>query len=193
MIASEGSHDLGADNSATSTGEQIQVSESTNSDVVEDSTGDEQVVHVDDGDEQKGECEMILELKEKSSGESEVAGDQEEGSADIGVDGELSVESISSKVPTSLLVEATKSDDTLATARSLADSQSQGYFWKNDLVFRTRLNRMGDNIEQMCLPKEYREKCLTLAHENMGHMGRNKVSDHIRQYFYWPSITADAK
>ena len=192
VIASEGSHDLGADNSATSTGEQIQVSESTNSDVVEDSTGDEQVVHVDDGDEQKGECEMILELKEKSSGESEVAGDQEEGSADIGVDGELSVESISSKVPTSLLVEATKSDDTLATARSLADSQSQGYFWKNDLVFRTRLNRMGDNIEQMCLPKEYREKCLTLAHENMGHMGRNKVSDHIRQYFYWPSITADA-
>ena len=187
VIASRDSHDLGADSSDTSTGEGTQVPESSNSDVVVNSTGDEEVVQVDDGDEQKGECEMILELREKSSGDGEVAGDQEEGSTDNGVDGELSVESISSKVPTSLLVDATKSDDTLATARSLADSQSQGYFWKDDLVFRTRLNRMGDNIEQMCLPKEYREKCLTLAHENMGHMGRNKVSDHIRQYFYWPS------
>ena len=31
-----------------------------------------------------------------------------------------------------------------------------------------------------------------MSHDNFGHMGQNKMADHIRKYFYWPSITADS-
>ena len=90
------------------------------------------------------------------------------------------------------LGQATNNDDSLATARSLADSQSEGYHWQDGLVFRTRLNKLGDTIEQLCLPKPYRSKCLRMSHDNFGHMGQNKMADHIRKYFYWPFITADS-
>ena len=47
-------------------------------------------------------------------------------------------------------------------------------------------------MEQLCLPRTYRGKCLTMAHKHFGHMGRNKMGDNIRKFFYWPSITADS-
>ena len=59
-------------------------------------------------------------------------------------------------------------------------------------MFRTRLDKLGDNLKQLCLPKQYRDKCLRLSHENFGHTGRNKMGEHIRRFFYWPSITADS-
>ena len=64
--------------------------------------------------------------------------------------------------------------------------------WADGLVFRTRLDRLGDNLEQLCLPALYRDKCLHLTHENFGHTGRIKMGEHICRYFYWPSITADS-
>ena len=90
------------------------------------------------------------------------------------------------------LAEATKSDSTLAMARSLADNQLEGYYWADGLVFRTRLDKLGDNLEQICLLKQYRDKCLRLSHENFGHTGCNKMGEHIRRYFDWPSITDDS-
>ena len=114
------------------------------------------------------------------------------GSADSGVPGDLDVQTITANESSIKLSKATKTDDTLATARLLADSQSEGYHWQDGLVFRTRLDRLGDNLEQLCLPSGYRAKCLTMAHEHFGHMGRNKMGAHIRKYFYWPSIMADS-
>ena len=35
----------------------------------------------------------------------------------------------------------------------------------------------------------YRDKCLKMAHENFGYLGRNKMVGHIRKFFYWPTIT----
>ena len=137
------------------------------------------------------EKSLVPEL-EKSLVEVEAESAQKGGSADSGLEEELSIDNISSKEPRTRLAEATKSDDSLLTARSLADSQSEGYHWIDGLVFRTRRNSLGDNIEQLCLPKGYCTKCLKLAHEHFGHTGRNKMGDHIRKYFYWPSITADS-
>ena len=67
----------------------------------------------------------------------EAEGVREGGNADSGVEEELSIESISSEEPRHKLAEATKTDDTLATAWSLADSQLEGYNWADKLVFRT--------------------------------------------------------
>ena len=124
----------------------------------------------------------------------EEGGDQKGGSAgrtevqDQGLD----VENIISDVPRVKLAEATKADSTLNTAMALADNQAEGYYWQEGLLLRTRLDRLGDTREQLCLPIEYRAKCLRTAHELFGHMGRNKMGEHIRQFFYWPSITADS-
>ena len=90
------------------------------------------------------------------------------------------------------MAEATLADTTLATARTLADNQQEGYYWADGLVFSTRLDRLGDNLEQLCLPALYRDKCLRLSHENFGHTECNQIGEHIRRYFYWPSITADS-
>ena len=127
-----------------------------------------------------------------SSGLAEEVVVEKDGSADKGENQELMLRSITSELPRDKLAEATEKDHTLASARSLADSLSEGYYWQQGLVFRTRLDRLGDAREQLCLPSEYRGKCLRLAHENFGHLGRNKMTEHIRKFFYWPTITIDA-
>ena len=50
---------------------------------------------------------------------------------------------------------------------------------------------LGEIVEQLCLPTEYRVRCLTLAHEQFGHPGRNHVCEHIRKHFYRPSLSTD--
>ena len=103
----------------------------------------------------------------------------------------VTVESIVSDVPRVKLSELTKTDTTLAIARALADKEAEGYHWENSLLFRSRLDEWGTNYDQLCLPKDYRDKCLTLSHEKFGHLGRNKMTAHLRKLFYWPSLTSD--
>ena len=47
-------------------------------------------------------------------------------------------------------------------------------------------------MEQLCLPLPYKPRCLSLAHEDFGHAGRNKICLHVRKFFYWPTMTSDA-
>jgi len=97
----------------------------------------------------------------------------------------LNVENIiSDDVSGVKLAEATRNDSTLSTAKSLADTQSEGYYWQESLLLRTHLDRVGDTREQLCLLVEYRAKCLRTAHALFGHMGRNKMGEYIRQFFY---------
>ena len=169
-----------------------EVGDSTNKEEDTGSIVETDIAEVNGGDEQKGECEEILVMGENSSVAGEAEGAQEGGSADKGLEDDLSVENIKSEVPRLKLAESTKVDETLAAARALADTDSEGYHWQDGLVFRTRLDQLGDKVEQLCLPKQYRPKCLHLAHEHFGHNGRNKMASHIRRFFYWPSITADS-
>jgi len=55
-------------------------------------------------------------------------------------------------------------------------------------VFRSRIDKFGSNREQICLPMQYRPKCLKLAHTQFGHQGKNKMISIIRPFFYWPSL-----
>ena len=118
-------------------------------------------------------------------------GEKHEGSGDSGEQVQVCVKDIVSSEPRVTLEEAIKSDDTLTTARSLADNQQEGYHWVESLLFRTRTDALGDTIEQLCLPTPYRHRCLTLSHDKFGHAGRNKMSQRIKQYLYWPSMTVD--
>ena len=128
-------------------------------------------------------------------------GDTQGGSTDCGEksdqteqskDTDLSFKDIVVSESRDNLVEAIKADESLATARKLADDLQEGYHWIEGLLFRTRLEAMGDTIEQLSLPIQYRLRCLTLSHDKFGHAGRNRMGQHIKRYFYWPSMTRDA-
>jgi len=113
------------------------------------------------------------------------------GSQNTGDKVDISVKEIVSDEPRKKLADAILADNTLATARALGDSTSEGYHWVEQLLFRTRFDSLGDNIEQLCLPQPYRARCLRLAHENFGHAGRNKICLQIRKFIYWPSMNSD--
>ena len=67
----------------------------------------------------------------------------------------------------------------------------KGYHYKDGILFRTCLDVYGQPKEQICLPQQYRQKCLQLAHNNFGHQGRNKMVQLIQLFFHWPTITKD--
>ena len=104
---------------------------------------------------------------------------------------ELMLQSIIPNTSSTTLAKATIADHTLTTAKTLADAFKEGYYWQEKLAFRTRLDNLGDAREQLFLPLPYRDKCLRMANEHFGHMGRNKMVGHIRKFFYWPTITVD--
>ena len=41
------------------------------------------------------------------------------------------------------------------------------------------------------LPKQFREQVLRLAHDQLGHMGRRKVTEIVKRSFTWPGLTED--
>ena len=104
------------------------------------------------------------------------------------VNDDLSVEGINVGSPRTEMIEHTKTDPTLATIRKLADEDAEGYQWDKGLVFRHRLDSWGDPYKQLCLPVQYRERCLEMAHERSGHRGRNKVTEAMRKLFHWPNM-----
>ena len=155
---------------------------------------EEPVIHaqVEASDAVVAEEQSLVSEQSQPSVSAEAEGVTHEGSGDTGHEGDICVKDIVTSEPRDKLAEATKSDTTLATARALADDTAEGYHWVEGLLFRTRLDTLGDTVEQLCLPTSYRNRCLTLTHESFGHAGRNKMGQHIKRFFYWPSITADA-
>ena len=113
------------------------------------------------------------------------------GSADQEGTQDLTVEGIKNSIPRTDLAEATRDDKTLQHLYKLATLEKEGYYLKDNILYRTRLDVFGSPREQICLPTPYRQKCLHLAHNNFGHQGRTKMTDLIRPYFHWPSMTKD--
>ena len=95
--------------------------------------------------------------------------------------------------PEPLLGEMTRSDPTLVHIRSLAESEREGYHSKNGVIYRTRLDRQGESVQQICVPLPFRSKCLEMAHGKFGHQGRNKMTELLRPYFYWPTMSRDCR
>ena len=95
--------------------------------------------------------------------------------------------------PEPVLAEQTRSDPTLAHIRSLAEAEKEGYHYKQGIIYRTRLDRQGESVQQICVPLAFRGKCLQMAHSRFGHQGRNKMTELLQPYFYWPTMSRDCR
>ena len=127
-------------------------------------------------DEQKGLVEGEAESQEKEERAVETEGEQVEKQSkreNIGLE--------------------TERDETLKTVRKLAKKKERGYVKdKSGVIFRHRIDDIGWNVKQACLPLPFRVRCLEAAHERFGHQGRNKMVEHISRSFYWPTMWKDA-
>ena len=62
-------------------------------------------------------------------------------------------------------------DESLETCRKLAEDNRQGYLCKDNVLMRSRMNDIGEQVVQIVLPKSHRDRILTLSHEKCGHFG----------------------
>ena len=89
------------------------------------------------------------------------------------------------------LIKATMSDPSLVEWRKLADSEEKGFSWKDGLLLQTITTHAWERIQLIVLPKEFRNRVLTLSHERMGHLGARKVKAILRRSFSWPGMGRD--
>ena len=64
-------------------------------------------------------------------------------------------------------------------------------FFKKGILYRRYFGRRGeDAIVQLVVPKELREKVVSLAHDTLlaGTRGPAKTQSRVQQEFYWPGI-----
>ena len=148
----------------------------------------------------KGEVECVeddetgLGIDMLTSVEGEAEGSLREGSAVTeGEQDSIVIEGIQALGPESTLAEQTRSDPTLTHIRLLAETEREGYHNKNGVIYRTRLDRQGEPVQQICVPLPFRNKCLNMAHGKFGHQGRNKMMDLLCPYFYWPTMSRDCR
>jgi len=133
----------------------------------------------------------VLAAGDGASGLAEEAGDTLGGCAGEGLGDIILTEGVQESVPRDQIAWATQEDESLKVVRDLADLQREGYFKKDGIILRSRMDALGSNINKICLPSPYRQKCLALAHTQFGHQGRNKMVTLIRNHFYWPTMSRD--
>ena len=147
--------------------------------------------HRDTVDLQEGKEACDAEVEVNGTGNSEevlvmdeVVGSASEGSADRI---EFPVASIREGMPREEMAKETATDESLQAVRKLAELNKEGFHLSQGLIWRMRLDTFGKLIQQLCVPTSFRGKCLTAAHCNFGHQGRNKMVQLLRPYFYWPN------
>lgn len=116
-----------------------------------------------------------------------VAGSEVDGLADE----PLGSPTLSDKVDVEALKQEMKDDDSLKTCRELADKCKLGYRWSDGLLYNDVVDDDGKVVARLVLPKLRRNKVLTLAHENGGHVGCKKMRQVIGLRFTWPGVGVD--
>jgi len=93
------------------------------------------------------------------------------------------------------LLAAQKADKTLTTYWDLVDKPTdQGkpqFVAKKGLLYRKYFGKQDtDNLMQLVVPTDLREKVVSLAHDTLlaGHRGSAKTLSRVQQEFYWPGI-----
>ena len=129
-------------------------------------------------------AEEVLVDEEKNLASGEESGDSLGGSAVEKGDQELAITGSREDIPRASLAAATKEDHSLDAVYNLGMQDREGYHLVEGLLFRTRMDMFGNPIEQLCMPANYRDKCLHTAHNNFGHQGRNKMLLLLRPHFY---------
>lgn len=71
--------------------------------------------------------------------------------------------------------------------------REEGRFVLRDgLLFRVRKNS-GEEALQLVLPEGFRERVLQSLHDNMGHLGVDRVTDLLRARLYWPKMAQETE
>jgi len=88
-----------------------------------------------------------------------------------------------------------KADPTLRKYCELGDKSVDGvkqqFFTKKGILYRRYCGKQNtDNLIQLVVPNELREKVVSLAHDTLlaGHRGAGKTLSRVQQEFYWPGI-----
>ena len=84
-------------------------------------------------------------------------------------------------------------DESFETCRKLAEDNRQGYFCKDNVLMRSRMNDIGEQTVQIVVPKSHRDRILILSHEKCGHFGHKKMLVLIKRSFFWPGMGRDCK
>lgn len=58
---------------------------------------------------------------------------------------------------------------------------------RGGLLFRRR-KKVGEEALQLVLPAEFREQVLYSLHDDMGHLGAERITELLRTRFYWPKM-----
>ena len=63
---------------------------------------------------------------------------------------------------------------------------------KRGVLYR-KTTKNGQTVFQIVLPREHRELALTKLHDDVGHMGRDRTLQLIRDRYYWPKMSHDVE
>ena len=98
----------------------------------------------------------------------------------------------------SQLVEEQERDPKLDKVRSVMLSKNRNtgdsYFANEDgMLYRIFNLRNGEQVRQIVVPKKWRNKLLSMAHDipSAGHLGNRKTRQRLMQHFFWPGIFGD--
>lgn len=64
---------------------------------------------------------------------------------------------------------------------------------KDDLLWRVTTKSVGEEVNQLVLPAEFRKDVLKSLHDDMGHLGVERTTDLLRNRFYWPRMAMEAE
>ncbi|XP_062584037.1 uncharacterized protein LOC134245806 isoform X2 [Saccostrea cucullata] len=111
-------------------------------------------------------------------------------------------EIIGSEVCPEDMLKAQEEDETLKNLRALVGKETNynrvKYILKKGMlfqVFQSEKVENGKQFTQLVVPKKYRMKVLSLAHESLmaGHLATSRTIDKVLAEFYWPGVQADAR
>ena len=97
---------------------------------------------------------------------------------------------------------AQKDDETLAKIRSLVgredDNSNVSYIRKRGIIYRifqSEKSESGKRLTQLVVPRRFRSKVLSLAHESImtGHLGVSRTTKKVLAEFFWPGVQADIR
>ena len=92
-----------------------------------------------------------------------------------------------------LLMEEVKQDESLRVCKQLADSEEQGYCWKDGLLIHRQIDLVLGELDRLGLPKPRRTQGLKLAHDKAGHFGYRTILQVLKRLFVWPRMSHDAR
>ena len=87
-----------------------------------------------------------------------------------------------------ILVKETALDPSLRSWRESASEGSDGFVWREGLLFKSVLTHTMDREFRLVLPQSQRNQVMRMAHEGFSHMGARRVVSLIKRNFVWPRM-----